>query len=61
MCYALDLCKAHTPLAVNISYGTFAGPHDGSSLLESALDELLAMGRKNFAIVLAAGNARRER
>ncbi len=59
--YALDLCESDTPLAINISYGTFAGPHDGSSLVESALTELLGMARKNLAIVLAAGNARAER
>ena len=42
------------PAVVNISYGGYDGPHDGSSALEKALDELLAA--PNRAIVIAAGN-----
>lgn len=57
--YVLDRCAAHAKLVVNISYGTFAGPHDGSSLVERALDELLALRGTDFAVVLGAGNARR--
>lgn len=59
--YALDVCSPSSPLAVSISYGSYAGPHDGSSLIESALDELLQLRPKNFAVVLAAGNAREAR
>lgn len=44
------------PLVVNVSYGAIAGPHDGTSLLESAVDELCD-GYPNMAVVLAAGNA----
>ena len=44
------------PLVVNVSYGAIAGPHDGTSLLESAVDEL-CQGYPNMAVVLAAGNA----
>jgi hypothetical protein len=44
---------------VNISYGSLAGPHDGSSLIERAMDALLAERKENIAIVLAAGNGRR--
>jgi subtilisin family serine protease len=39
---------------VNISYGAFAGPHDGTSLHESGIDDLLAVTDR--AVVLAAGN-----
>lgn len=43
-------------LLVNLSLGAYAGPHDGQSLLEQALD---AMARHwDAVIVLAAGNAR---
>ncbi len=56
--YALSVSEPGEPLVVNISYGTFAGPHDGSSMIEAAMDELLAQRSENFAIVLAAGNAR---
>lgn len=56
--YILSVCKPGSPVVVNISYGAQAGPHDGSSLLEEALDELLEHCAGNLAIVLAAGNAR---
>ena len=56
--YILSVCKPGSPVVVNISYGAQAGPHDGSTLLEEALDELLEHVPKNLAIVLAAGNAR---
>lgn len=42
------------PAVVNISYGGYDGPHDGSSPLEKALDELLA--QPNRAIVVSGGN-----
>lgn len=59
--YVLGVCAADARIALNLSYGTFAGPHDGSSLVETALDELLQLRRHNFVITLAAGNARRSR
>lgn len=56
--YILGRVEAHTPLVVNLSYGSMAGPHDGSTLLERALDALIAREQKHrdFAIVLPAGN-----
>lgn len=59
--YVLDVCKPDARIALNLSYGTFAGPHDGSSLIESAMDELLQLRRHNFVVTLAAGNARQSR
>lgn len=59
--YVLHRCRDDAAVVLNISYGSFAGPHDGSALIEQALDELLAHRRDNFAIVLAAGNARSAR
>ena len=56
--YVLHVCAPEAKLVINISYGSFAGPHDGTSLIERALDELLDIRRDNFAIVLGAGNAR---
>lgn len=52
---------AARPLIITISYGSYAGAHDGTSLIETAMDELLDLRQDNFAIVLAAGNSRRER
>ncbi|HSW06020.1 hypothetical protein [Aquabacterium sp.] len=58
--YAMGCVQHGGPLVVVISYGNSAGPHDGSSLIECAFEELLAQRPDNFAIVLAGGNARRE-
>lgn len=43
-------------VVVSIGYGSYLGPHDGSSLFERALDEFLARSRRPFHCVLAAGN-----
>ena len=43
------------PCVVNISLGTNGGPHDGSNLVELALDALVCE-QPNRAIVIAAGN-----
>lgn len=55
---ALDSSPPLLPLVANVSFGTTAGPHDGSSLIEQAMDELLGLRNNNFAVVLAAGNSR---
>lgn len=47
---------AGTKLVVNLSYGGLAGPHDGTSVLESAIDELIET-RGNLIVVLSAGNS----
>lgn len=62
LCYAI--AKAETladggkplPLVANVSYGTIAGPHDGSSALEMAMDELIACCASTLQVVLPAGN-----
>ncbi len=59
--FALSTVAKDKPLAVVISYGNAAGPHDGSALIESAFEELLKYRPNNFAIVLAAGNSRTDR
>jgi hypothetical protein len=45
------------PAVANISYNAFTGPHDGTSLLERALDRLLEPPGRH--IVMSAGNGRR--
>jgi subtilisin family serine protease len=42
------------PVVVNMSFGSQWGPHDGTSLLDQAVDRLL--GESGEAIVAAAGN-----
>jgi hypothetical protein len=49
-----------TQVVVNLSFGGAGGAHDGQSILECAMDELIAQ-RGNLAIVLPAGNSYRAR
>ena len=47
---------------MNLSWGTLAGPHDGSSILEAAMDQLIRLkGRERLRIVLPASNAYQSR
>jgi subtilisin family serine protease len=39
---------------INISYGGYAGPHDGTSQIETQIDQLLA--KPDRAVVVSAGN-----
>lgn len=49
------------PVVVNLSYGTIAGPHDGSSILETGIDEIIQQRALKFPlaplqIVMPSGN-----
>jgi len=55
--YILSRCADDAKVAVNISFGTLAGPHDGTSLLEAAMDELIGLLGGRLKIALAAGNS----
>jgi hypothetical protein len=44
------------PIVVNISYGTIAGPHDGTGVFEAAIDQLIAGRSPPLRVVLPAGN-----
>ncbi len=69
LCYILHRAKsvaeqsgaASLPIVVNLSYGLISGPHDGSGLLESAIDALLldhnVPGQCAARVVLPAGNS----
>jgi hypothetical protein len=54
--YILSRCTASARIAVNLSWGTQAGPHDGTSMLEAAMDQLTALEGGRLQIVLPAGN-----
>ena len=56
--YAMSRADENERLVVVVSYGNSAGPHNGTALFETAVAELLEARGKNFAVVLAAGNAR---
>jgi subtilisin family serine protease len=44
------------PVVANLSLGSNSGPHDGTSDLEAALDELFPADQPGRALVVAAGN-----
>lgn len=54
--YILARAGAGAKVVVNLSYGTMAGPHDGTSILEEAFDQLIDLRQGDLAIVLPAGN-----
>ena len=57
--FVFDRVPTDRPLVVNLSVGTYAGSHDGKSLLESAIDALLEGTERTAgtAVTVAAGNA----
>jgi len=61
--YAIDRAQGiagnNCRLFINFSYGYMAGPHDGSSLIEEAMDELIGTGA--CAILLPTGNSNLDR
>lgn len=46
--------QMNMPAVVNISYGGYTGPHDGTTELERGMDQMLAMPDRT--VVVAAGN-----
>jgi hypothetical protein len=59
--YILSHCAPGCKVAVNVSWGTMAGPHDGSSLLEAAMDQLIALKAGSLQIIVPAGNSYQSR
>jgi hypothetical protein len=55
--YILSRCTADAQIVVNLSFGTLAGPHNGTSLLEAAMEQLVSLCGKRLKITLAAGNS----
>jgi Subtilase family len=56
LAYIRSVVHQQDQVVVNMSYGALAGPHDGSTLLESAIDEFLANHQHFRKMVLPAGN-----
>jgi hypothetical protein len=52
---AQDTAGAGCHALINLSYGAIAGPRDGTSLIESALDEMMDTG--TCSIVIPGGNS----
>ncbi len=58
--YLLSRVTPDAKVVASISYGCEAGPHDGSNLLETAVDELMERRGQDFVVLLGAGNSRAE-
>lgn len=54
--YIIDACANDTEIVVNLSWGTFAGPHTGTNLLEKKIDQLINLYDKRLKVVIPAGN-----
>ena len=59
--YIIEKCIDAEQLVINLSFGATAGPHNGQTLIERAMDDFLAAARidkpfRKIDIVLAAGN-----
>lgn len=53
--YVIDKAKLlNMPLAINISYGTNDGPHNGQSIFETYIDDMAELWKTS--IIVAAGN-----
>jgi hypothetical protein len=55
--YMLSRCESSARLVVNLSWGTLSGPHDGSSVLEAAMDQLIGLKAGRLQIILPASNS----
>lgn len=60
--YLESLLAKNGKAVFNLSYGGYCGPHDGSSILEGAMDELITRhkdksGQRRVQIVIPTGNA----
>lgn len=53
--------RADWKATINISLGSIGGPHDGSSMAEQALSELVSQHAGRVTLVMAAGNTAGER
>jgi hypothetical protein len=55
--YISDQCDADAEIVVNVSWGTLAGPHDGSTILECGIDSQIAANPPGrLRVVIPAGN-----
>lgn len=54
--FILSHLRKQDSAVINISYGTYAGPHDGTTLLETAIEEILSKYKNRLEIVFPSGN-----
>jgi hypothetical protein len=56
LAYVAGAVKPPHEVVINLSYGALAGPHDGSTLLEEAIDHFLEHNPRVRTLTLPAGN-----
>ena len=59
--YILSRCAHNAKIAVNLSWGTLAGPHDGSSVLEAAMDQLIELKAGHLQVIIPVSNSYQSR
>ncbi|MCB2016372.1 MAG: hypothetical protein KDF54_02440 [Hydrogenophaga sp.] len=60
--YILNRVTDDGRVVVNISWGTLAGPHDGTSILEAGIDQLVRLlGPDRLEVMVPAGNGYQDR
>lgn len=60
--YILSRTTPEAQVTVNISWGTLAGPHNGTSVLEAAIEQLIALrGSEHLQVFIPAGNGYQDR
>ncbi|TNF60091.1 MAG: hypothetical protein EP306_09425 [Burkholderiales bacterium] len=57
LAWALSRCDSDACVTVNLSWGALAGPHNGSSMLEAGMAQLIASSELDCELVMPAGNA----
>lgn len=57
LAWALSRCAVDARVTINLSWGALAGPHNGSSMLESGMAQLIASSGRTCQLVIPAGNA----
>lgn len=56
--FIVNKTPAESPVVVNISMGAYSGPHDGTDMLDRAIDSLVTAQKGRLTVVVAAGNSR---
>ena len=59
--YIINQCAPDVQIVINLSWGTLAGPHDGTSTLERYIDNLIDGMKGRLQVVIPAGNGYQSR
>ncbi len=61
LAWSLARCAPQACVTINLSWGALAGPHNGSSMLEAGMAQLIAASGRDCHLVIPAGNAYQDR